>query len=168
MQRCLECSTEFAGPEWACPHCGYAPDTIDGFPSFAPKLAAASGGFNADSHHMLDRAQERSFWFRARNRLLADLTRQWFATAKTVFEIGCGTGYVLAGLRQVLPRTRFFGSKISSIGLQYAARRLGPDVALFQMDATAIPFSNQFDLIAACDVLEHIDDDGKALGEIQR
>jgi SAM-dependent methyltransferase len=54
------------------------------------------------------------------------------------------------------------------LALEYAARRLGPNVSLFQMDATAIPFSNEFDLIAACDVLEHIGDDVKSLAEIKR
>jgi SAM-dependent methyltransferase len=140
----------------------------NGFASFAQDLAATCSGFNADSHHFLDRAQESSFWFRCRNQLLADLTRQWFPNAETVLEIGCGTGYVLAGLRQVLPRARFAGSEVSTVGLEYAARRLGPDVSLFQMDAHAIPFSNEFDLIAACDVLEHLDDDVKALRETHR
>jgi SAM-dependent methyltransferase len=140
----------------------------NGFASFAPDLAVACGGFDADSHHFLDRAQECSFWFRSRNRLLADLTQQWFPNAETVLEIGCGTGYVLAGLRQVLPRARFAGSEVSIVGLEYAAKRLGPDVSLFQMDAHAIPFSDEFDLIAACDVLEHLNDDVKALREIHR
>ena len=53
-------------------------------------------------------------------------------------------------------------------GLGYAAQRLGPEVSLFQMDARAIPFSSEFDLIAACDVLEHLDNDVKALSEIHR
>jgi SAM-dependent methyltransferase len=139
-----------------------------GFLSFAPDLAITSGGFEVDFHHLLDHAQEQSFWFRCRNRLLGDLTRQWFAKADSVLEIGCGTGYVLASLREVLPSARFAGSEISTIGLTYAAQRLGSEVALFQMDAVAIPFSNEFDLIAACDVLEHLEDDVKALSEIHR
>jgi SAM-dependent methyltransferase len=168
MQRCVKCSTEFAGPSWNCPHCEYKPIIQGGFPSFAPALAAASSGFDADFHHVLNREQERSFWFRSRNRLLADLTQRWMPNAATVLEIGCGTGYVLAGLRQVLPRAQFTGSEVSSVGLEYAALRLGSEVSLFQMDAHAIPFSDEFDLIAACDVLEHLEDDVAALSEIHR
>lgn len=168
MHRCLECATEFASPGWTCPHCSYKPVMQQGFLSFAPDLALASDGFDANFHGVLDKAQERSFWFRSRNRLLVDLARRWMPEAKNVMEIGCGTGYVLAGLRQALPHANFFGSEASTAGLEYAARRLGPDVSLFQMDAHAIPFSDEFELIAACDVLEHLDDDVKTLREIRR
>jgi SAM-dependent methyltransferase len=168
MHRCIACMTEFAGPGWTCPHCGHAPSSGNAFLSFAPDLARECEGFDAGFHDILDRAQESSFWFRCRNRLIADLARQWFHGAETVLELGCGTGYVLAGLREVLPHARLAGSEVTAVGLEYAARRLGEDVLLFQMDACAIPFSNEFDLIAACDVLEHLDDDVKALGEIAR
>jgi SAM-dependent methyltransferase len=168
MRRCLDCSLEFAGPDWACPRCGYKPTMVDGFPTFAPDLATEDRDFDYDAHHMLDKTQERSFWFRARNRLLAQLARQWFAAAKNVLEVGCGTGYVLAGLREVLPHARFAGSEASTLALRYAASRLGPDVRLLQMSATALPYSGEFDLIAACDVLEHLDDDETALREIHR
>jgi len=168
MHRCLECSTEFAGPGWTCPHCSHKPVINGNIPSFAPDLAIAGTDFDPHSHHLLDQAQEHSFWFRSRNRLIADLARRWFPQAKTVLEIGCGTGYVLAGLRKVLPQAHFAGSEITAVGLGYAEHRLGADVSLFQMDANAIPFSNEFDLIAACDVLEHVDGDVNALAEILR
>jgi SAM-dependent methyltransferase len=168
MHRCLACFTDFVGPGWTCPRCAHTPVFEGDVTSFAPALATASEGFNADAHHVLDQVQQRSFWFHCRNDLLLDLTRRWFSQAKTVLEIGCGTGYVLAGLRQALPLARFAGSEISTVGLKYAAQRLGAEVSLFQMDAHAIPFSGEFDLIAACDVLEHLDDDVKALSEIHR
>lgn len=60
------------------------------------------------------------------------------------------------------------GSEIYSNGLDYAAKRLGDRVELYQMDAKAIPFTAEFDLIAACDVLEHIDDDERVLAEMRR
>ena len=117
---------------------------------------------------MLDRVQHGSFWFRARNRLLQDLASRWFSDAKTVLEVGCGTGYVLAGLQEALPNARMVGSEIYANGLEYASKRLGDAVDLYQMDARAIPFSAEFDLIAACDVLEHIDVDEPVLGEMYR
>jgi SAM-dependent methyltransferase len=166
MRRCLKCSTEFPGPDWICPCCQFQPTMVGGFLSFAPELAGTSDGYDADFHHLLDQAQERSFWFRCRNRLIADIARQWFPSAATILEIGCGTGYVLAGLREALPYARYTGSESSATGLAYAACRLGSDVSLLQMNAEAIPFANEYDAIAACDVLEHLRDDVKALGEI--
>jgi SAM-dependent methyltransferase len=168
MHRCLACLADFPGPAWTCPNCGHTPAKEGNILSFAPAAETASEGYNADDHHVLDQVQQRSFWFRCRNDLLQDLTRRWFPEARTVLEIGCGTGYVLSGLRQALPQARFVGSEITAVGLGYAAQRLGPEVSLFQMDARAIPFSGEFDLIAACDVLEHLDNDVTALSEIHR
>lgn len=167
MRRCLACHSTFQSADWRCPDCGRAPASIDGVVAFAPQLAHGNSGLAPDDHHALDRLQHGSFWFRARNRLLQDLTRRWFSSARSVLEIGCGTGYVLAGLRDVLPGARFVGSEIYANGLEYAARRLGGGVELLQMDAREIPYAGEFDLIAACDVLEHIDEDESVLSQMR-
>jgi len=144
------------------------PVEMNGFLAFAPDLAIDNGGMAPDAHHALDQMQEHSFWFRSRNRLLKDMVRRYFLDTQSLLEIGCGTGYVLSALADALPRARVFGSEIYINGLTYAARRLKPDAVLFQMDALNIPFYAEFDLIAACDVLEHIEEDEEALAAIHR
>ncbi|MDR3562443.1 MAG: class I SAM-dependent methyltransferase [Negativicutes bacterium] len=141
---------------------------MDGIISFAPAQACENSGFDPQAHHLLDGCQQNSFWFRARNRLLKDLVRRWFPDTEAILEVGCGTGYVLSGLREVLPNARMVGSEVYANGLGYAAKRLGEEVMLYQMDAQAIPFTDEFDLIAACDVLEHIDADDCVLREMHR
>jgi SAM-dependent methyltransferase len=121
-----------------------------------------------DVHHRLDQLQELSFWFRVRNRLIKDLVRRYFPTAERVLEIGCGTGYVLQTLRTALPQSCLSGSEIYAHGLPYAARRVGPEVTLFQMDARDIPYAAEFDLICAFDVLEHVAEDQRVLQELYR
>jgi SAM-dependent methyltransferase len=139
---------------------------VDDFLVFAPELAASNDGMAPDAHHRLEASQGGSFWFRARNRLIADMMKRHFPQAKSVLEIGCGTGYVLKGLQAALPSVRLAGSEIYSVGLHYARRRLGLNVELFQMDARAIPFREQFDVVCAFDVIEHIDEDVEVLGEM--
>ena len=168
MKRCLTCLAEFSGSDWDCPQCGGAPRAIDGVLAFAPELALDNDGMAPDAHHALDQMQHRSFWFRARNRLLTDMVQRYFPQTKALLEIGCGTGYVLSALAQALPHARIVGSEIYANGLGYAAQRLNGRAEFFQMDATAIPFTGEFDLIAACDVLEHIDDDERVLAEMHR
>jgi SAM-dependent methyltransferase len=168
MKLCLNCGEAFSAESWSCPSCRHAPQEEDGFLLFAPDLAASNDGMSAEAHHLLDSVQHRSFWFRARNRLIVDLVRRHFAQARAVLELGCGTGYVLSGLQAALPSLRLSGSEIYANGLPYARRRLGPDVALFQMDARAIPFAEEFDLICAFDVLEHIEEDASVLDRIRR
>ena len=82
----------------------------------------------------------------------------YFPDATIFFEIGCGTGFVLVGIGKALPRLTLGGGEVSSVGLRLAADRV-PGVDLFQMDARQIPFENQFDVIGAFDVLEHMGDD---------
>lgn len=168
MKRCLACRGTFTGASWSCPSCGSAPEMLDGFLVFAPELAASNDGMAPDAHHRLEASQDGSFWFRARNRLIADMMKRHFPKAESVLEIGCGTGYVLKGLQTALPSVRLAGSEIYANGLPYARRRLGPDVELFQMDARAIPFSEQFDVVCAFDVVEHIDEDMDVLREMRR
>ncbi len=141
---------------------------MEGVLCFAPALAQENLGFDAEGHHELERLQHGNFWFRSRNHLLQDLVCRWFSNATSILEIGCGTGYVLAGLREALPNARIAGGEIYTNGLEYAAKRLGNNVDLYQMDAEAIPFSGEFDLIAACDVLEHIEADEHVLREMYR
>src|SRR5689334_11335461 len=97
--------------ELVLPSCGHAPQEADGFLLFAPELAAFNDGMPAEAHHVLDKLQHRSFWFRARNRLIVDLVRRHFPQARNVLEVGCGTGYVLSGLQTALPSLRLAGSE---------------------------------------------------------
>lgn len=168
MKLCLTCKTGFSASQWSCPTCGWVPCHQDGFILFAPELALANSGMLPDAHDKLDAIQEDSFWFRARNRLIVDLVKRCFPHARSLLEVGCGTGYVLRGLQQALPSLRLAGSEIYANGLSYARRRLGPDVELLQMDARIIPYVGEFDLICAFDVLEHIEEDEAVLGEMHR
>jgi SAM-dependent methyltransferase len=166
LHLCLACEKAFESNDWRCPHCGVEPHMIDGVAAFAPDLARSNSGLGPEDHHVLDLLQHGSFWFRARNKLLQDFTKKWFSSADSVLEIGCGTGYVLAALYESLPHARFVGSEIYANGLHYAAKRLSGRAELLQMDARAIPFIEEFDMIAACDVLEHIDDDNLVLSRM--
>jgi SAM-dependent methyltransferase len=168
MKLCLACHTSFIGLDWKCPACGHAPREIDGWTSFAPELALSNDGMAPDAHHGLDNEQEKSFWFRSRNKLIADLAVQYFSQAQNALEVGCGTGYVLSGLQSILPGLRLIGSEIYLNGLPYARRRLGSEVELYQMDARRLPFAEEFDLICAFDVLEHITEDSDALDSMFR
>ena len=109
--------------------------------------------------------EPRHFWFVGRNRILMEVMRQYFPHPGKILEIGCGTGFVLSGVRATYPLARLSGSDIFTEGLTFTARR-APDAFLFQMDARRIPFQDEFDLIGAFDVLEHVDEDEAVLAQI--
>lgn len=165
MKVCLPCGQRFTTKDWRCPSCKIYPETVDGFLSFAPDLAAGNDGFGAEYFEQLFRLEAANFWFRGRNKLLIWALQKYFPQTKSFFEIGCGTGYVLSGIQRAFPNLRLYGSDIFTNGLSFAAQRLS-DVSLFQMDARRIPFEAEFDVIGAFDVLEHIDEDGVVLQQM--
>jgi SAM-dependent methyltransferase len=81
-------------------------------------------------------------------------------------EIGCGTGSVLLALRRAAPTLALAGSELLPQGLEFARRRLGPDVLLLQMDARHVPATKEFDVIGAFDILEHVKEDQCVLAQI--
>jgi SAM-dependent methyltransferase len=140
---------------------------VDGFLAFAPELAAENDGFAATSFEHLAALEAGHFWFVGRNALIAWAMRRYFPAAQKFLEIGCGTGFVLQGLKKELPNLELSGSEIYCRGLDFARARL-PGVELVQMDARHIPFESEFDVIGAFDVLEHIHEDQRVLGEMFR
>ncbi|HEX3559074.1 MAG TPA: methyltransferase domain-containing protein [Pyrinomonadaceae bacterium] len=165
MKLCSECSRQFDLSGWRCPFCLHEPERLDGLPAFAPELAEASEGFEADYFSSLVRLEAGNFWFRSRNRLLVWALQRYFPQAQNFMEIGCGTGFVLSGIKEAFPELSLFGSEVFTAGLCFAAGRL-PGVELFQMDARDIPFEEEFDVIGAFDVLEHIKEDEEVLSQM--
>jgi SAM-dependent methyltransferase len=119
-----------------------------------------SAGFDPARFEALAAVEQEHFWFRSRARLIVWALRRRFPGAQSFLEIGCGTGNVLAAVARVCPRV--VGTEFHAQGLAYAARR-NPGAQLMQMDARRMPFRDEFDVVGAFDVIEHIDDDEAVL-----
>lgn len=108
---------------------------------------------------------QRHWWYRARRAILADLIRREVAPPPEarILEIGCGTGHNLEMLGS-------FGL-IDAVELDDEARalaenRLGRTVMNAPLPELAGIANGAYDLIAALDVIEHIDNDAAALEAI--
>ncbi|NER93866.1 MAG: class I SAM-dependent methyltransferase [Symploca sp. SIO1B1] len=167
MKICNYCHHQFNGQTWSCPVCSYTPPSVTGHLTFAPELATASEGFEALFFPQLAKLEAKNFWFRSRNRLLIDSIGYYFTQARNFLEIGCGTGFALQGIEKAFPHLTLSGSEIFSEGLKFAAQRLSR-ASLFQMDARKIPFSEEFDVVGAFDVLEHIEQDRDVLAQMHQ
>ncbi len=107
---------------------------------------------------------QRHWWYRARRTILADLIRREAMPppGARILEIGCGTGHNL----EMLGR---FGS-VDAIELDdesraLAERRLGREIMSARLpELEGVP--GDYDLVAALDVIEHIDDDHGAVAAI--
>lgn len=167
MRLCPACAAARPDFDAACTTCGHQVARRRGILILAPELAGEGLGFNAEHFADLFEREASSFWFQGRNDILSWVIGRCVRPRARFLEIGCGTGFVLARLKRDFPDTAFTGSELFDTGLEYARQRL-PGVELLQMDARALPYTEEFDCIGAFDVLEHIAEDERVLSEIHR
>jgi len=167
MKICLSCNAAFSSDVWICPFCFWQPVFRENFPVLAPIHADGGCGFDDESFNFLFNLESSSFWFVARNHLILYFIKRYFPGCRNFLEVGCGTGFVLSSIAANFPQASISGSELSAHGLSYASMRLQRG-SLLQMDATNIPFYDEFDLIGSFDVLEHVPDDVSALANFHR
>jgi len=125
--------------------------------------------FDADGIQRLLAAEDRHFWFRARNETIAALVSRSFQELPEgfrVLEVGCGSGNVLRVLQRVAAgRGSVEGLELSPDAAEAAHVRTGLSVTngyLADLDPT-----RSFDVIVAFDVLEHIADERTVLRQMR-
>ena len=83
-------------------------------------------------------------------------------------DCGCGLGYMLQDVIDKFPNVHVFGADYFNAGLMRCHHRL-PHIPLFQDDLVNSSFGDStFDVITCLNVLEHIEDDEKALRQLFR
>lgn len=108
--------------------------------------------------------QDRHWWFAARRRILqAEIARLAPPAGAQILDAGCGPGANLAML-SAFGRVR--GMELDA-GARAHATGLGFEVSEGRMPGAPFP-DEAFDLIAAFDVIEHIEDDAGAVADIAR
>lgn len=164
MRSCISCRASIGPDDWKCTSCGSEPTEADGIVDFLDE-ENFDAAFSEGDYANLERLEAASFWFRSRNELIAWAVQTHFPDARNILEIGCGTGFVLRGLAMAVPGLTLSGSELSVPPLRITRERL-PEASLYRFDARAIPFRDEFDLVCAFDVLEHIPDDRLAIQEM--
>lgn len=112
--------------------------------------------------------EDRHFWFRGRNPLIARLVHRLasaFGPGYRVLEAGCGTGSVLRALEQECTGGSVYGMDLFREGLHFAQMRVS--CGLVQGDIHHPPFAVGFQVIGLFDVLEHLPDDGRVLRDLR-
>lgn len=108
------------------------------------------------------------WWFVARRSAAVRLFQRFRPPGRrlTLLDAGCGTGALLDDLLDV-PDVGVLGMDISEEALAWTYAR--GHRRIVQADLTRLPLrSESFDCVTALDVLEHVEDDVKAVQEIHR
>lgn len=115
-------------------------------------------------YHQLE---EQHWWFASRRDAVYDLVQsRQLPTSAAILEIGCSGGPLMQRLRGA-GYTDLTGIDVSSPAIELAQARGVANVSV--MDGAALEFADaRFDLVIASDVLEHIEDEGRALREWTR
>ncbi|MCD4673200.1 MAG: class I SAM-dependent methyltransferase [Anaerolineaceae bacterium] len=114
-------------------------------------------------------AEQRHFWFLARNRLIANVVRRSLkqqSPGSRILELGCGNGNVLQVLIDAASASRVTGMDLFIDGLRFARRRV--ECGLVQGDLHQAPFRSCFSLVGMFDVLEHMPDDRLVLNDLRQ
>ncbi|QJR16497.1 class I SAM-dependent methyltransferase [Usitatibacter palustris] len=107
------------------------------------------------------------WWFAGRRKMLRRLiTGLGIARDARILDIGTSTGTNLRMLKE-MAFTRYEGLDMSDDAVRWCdSKGLGK---VTRGDVCNIPFPDAtFDLVLATDIIEHVDDDGRALAEIRR
>jgi SAM-dependent methyltransferase len=123
--------------------------------------------YDPDYFNPLFLAEDRHFWFRSRNKVIAESLRgiiDSLPAGYRMLEIGCGTGNVLRMLEKICTRGIVVGMDLFAEGLQFARSRVS--CSLVQCDLNFPPFRQEFNIIGMFDVLEHLEDDVSVLKNV--
>lgn len=104
----------------------------------------------------------------SRTHAVRELTKHVAVPSPVIMEIGCSSGFFLRDLRAAMPGARIMGADYVVEPLERLARDL-PDLPLLQFDLTRCPLPDDcLDGMVLLNVLEHIEDDGRAVREVAR
>ena len=88
--------------------------------------------------------------------------------APVIMEIGCSSGFLIQDVANAFPKATLVGADVVKAPLNKLAERL-PHVPLIRFDLLQCPLSDAaFDAIVLLNVLEHIEDDLRAIGQVYR
>ncbi len=114
-------------------------------------------------------AEDRHFWFRARNRVIERVVKQLSSELPRrprALEVGSGTGNVLRVLERACPDGIVIGIELYQQGLKLARTRTA--CPLIRGDVFHLPVKGPFDLVGMFDVLEHLENDRLALQRLRK
>jgi len=167
MLRCVVCHGTLNSTRtgYSCNSCQRQYQTQDGIIQFHGESSGKEYHFPEGGFDLLYRSEEGSFWFQVRNRLIGDVLRTYLCKDARLLEVGCGTGFVAGYLKA--QGYRIECADLFLDGLKYCQKR-GSGNAYYQYDLYDEVFFEEFDGILACDVLEHLEDEGRVLLNLNR
>jgi SAM-dependent methyltransferase len=120
---------------------------------------------NEVEYERMYEAEQVSWWFRARRRILNDvIARLELPSSASIVDVGCGTG---GNLPMLETHGEVVGVEYSPTGAEFARTRTSCPIVEGSATATSLD-GGAYDLATMFDVLEHLEDDVAGLREVHR
>ena len=107
---------------------------------------------------------------------MARHTRRWIRkllrqipAPRSIADVGCGEGSLLAELGRLYPQARLFGADFSEVSVCTSRRRIPRGTfAVSDVRDPQPPFDEAVDVAVISEVLEHVDEDQKAIANLAK
>lgn len=165
MLVCPFCKNEnltYSENEISCGVCSKKFPIDSGIPCFNTDYMYNSESFDSNLFSTLEGASDKHFWYLGRRLVIYNMIKSFYNKDMKMLEMGCGVGGVAKYLYH--KEIDIEASDIYLNVLKMLKEKL--DIKCYQLDATNIPFEEQYDIIGIFDVLEHIDNDDNVLENI--
>ena len=86
---------------------------------------------------------------------------------KSMLDVGCGQGSLLAELKLEFPYLEPYGADISKTGIELAKKKV-PDGQFWVINIARDALNKKYDLVICSEVLEHIVDDTRAIRNLRQ
>lgn len=136
----------------------------EGIKCFNTETLLEHEDYHAAGLDVMQNFEQQHFWFVSRKEFITSMFNKYLSKTKKIIEIGAGTGFVAKGLQEAGYNISVGEMHLS--GLRYAKEK-GLD-SCYQFDLFDPPFEEEFDSVGLFDVLEHLDDDVRALAQISK
>jgi 2-polyprenyl-3-methyl-5-hydroxy-6-metoxy-1,4-benzoquinol methylase len=108
---------------------------------------------------------EKEHWFfRVRKKILFYFIKKYAKFGSKVFDFGCGSGYLVGELQKMGYDAS--GTDVSTEAIEFGLSKGVRNLSAVQ-DGEIKPLEGGFDLILALDVVEHMEDDSRAIRAIE-
>ena len=132
----------------------------------AEPVPATASGMSAATFDVMHRVEREHWWFKAKRDIVRGAIGP--STGGVAVDVGCGTGAVLHDLAS-LGFAPLLGTDLDAHALTLVAGDALPGLGLARAVAEALPLrTGSVDVLCSLDVVEHLDDDVRALREYLR
>lgn len=159
MRLCPNCRNELRAPGVSCEACGWEPQQQDGIPVYLSNSDQSDSSFvdyvsnykNLSEADLQQEIVDGAYLNNQAAKLITYLGTDGYAS---ILEVGVGQGFLLRKLKEKYDSANITAVDISIPFLKYVKSTV--DVECLAANAENLPFKEEFDLVVASDILEHV------------